>query len=319
MPELPRRPAAAVDTPATNRHGDAVQSGVSFLWLEITGKCQLQCTHCYADSGPTGVHGPMTREDWTDVLSQAEELGVRTVQFIGGEPSLHPDLPRLVHAALERSLEVEVFTNLVRISPSLWKTIDTPGVRLATSYYSDDADQHDEITGRARSHARTHANIQEVQRRSIPLRVGIIDVHEGQRVEQARDELTALGVVDVHLDRLRQVGRGRRDRDQTDAELCGSCAQGVAAVSTNGDVWPCVLARWITLGNVRTSTLADIVRDPLMKRAAQHLGARRRLDAGCDPRCCPNNMCDPQCSPSCSPSCRPAGNCRPSGNCAPRY
>lgn len=27
---------------------------VSFLWLEITGKCQLACEHCYVDSGPTG-------------------------------------------------------------------------------------------------------------------------------------------------------------------------------------------------------------------------------------------------------------------------
>lgn len=27
---------------------------VSFLWLETTGKCQLACEHCYADSGPTG-------------------------------------------------------------------------------------------------------------------------------------------------------------------------------------------------------------------------------------------------------------------------
>jgi len=23
-----------------------------FLWLEITGKCQLHSTHCYAESGP---------------------------------------------------------------------------------------------------------------------------------------------------------------------------------------------------------------------------------------------------------------------------
>lgn len=29
-----------------------------FLWLEITGRCQLACAHCYADSGPTGTHGP---------------------------------------------------------------------------------------------------------------------------------------------------------------------------------------------------------------------------------------------------------------------
>ena len=34
-----------------------------FLWLEITGKCQLECTHCYADSGPKGTHGTMATRD----------------------------------------------------------------------------------------------------------------------------------------------------------------------------------------------------------------------------------------------------------------
>jgi hypothetical protein len=27
------------------------------LWLELTGKCQLACVHCYADSGPDKGHG----------------------------------------------------------------------------------------------------------------------------------------------------------------------------------------------------------------------------------------------------------------------
>ena len=27
---------------------------VSFVWLEITGRCQLECVHCYADFGPRG-------------------------------------------------------------------------------------------------------------------------------------------------------------------------------------------------------------------------------------------------------------------------
>ena len=27
---------------------------VTFLELEVTGQCQLACTHCYAESGPAG-------------------------------------------------------------------------------------------------------------------------------------------------------------------------------------------------------------------------------------------------------------------------
>ncbi|MBO0880190.1 MAG: radical SAM protein [Mycobacterium sp.] len=66
----------------------------SFLWLEITGRCQLACVHCYADSGPAGTHGSMRRADWLRVMDQAARMGVRMVQFIGGEPTLHPRICR---------------------------------------------------------------------------------------------------------------------------------------------------------------------------------------------------------------------------------
>lgn len=55
-----------------------------FLWLDLTLKCQLRCTHCYNSSGPDGTHGAMPRDGWISVLDQAARLGVRSVQFIGG-------------------------------------------------------------------------------------------------------------------------------------------------------------------------------------------------------------------------------------------
>ena len=57
----------------------------SLLELEITGLCQLRCGHCYADSGPHGGHGTMTAEDWEKIITQAAALGIRAIQFIGGE------------------------------------------------------------------------------------------------------------------------------------------------------------------------------------------------------------------------------------------
>jgi MoaA/NifB/PqqE/SkfB family radical SAM enzyme len=131
------------------------------------------------------------------------------VQFIGGEPTLHPRLPHLVDHAVDVGLVVEVFSNLVHITDRLWEGFSRPGVQLACSYYSDDPAQHAAITKRP-IHARTRANIAEAVRRSIPLRVGVVDVAEGQRAQQAMTELAALGVTDVGYDRLRQVGRGVR-------------------------------------------------------------------------------------------------------------
>lgn len=145
--------------------------GTSFLWLEITDRCQLACGHCYADSGPTGSHGAMTVVDWVRVLDEAAALGAEMVQFIGGEPTLHPGLAQLVDHAVELGLAVEVFANLVHVTPGLWEMFSREGVRLACSYYSDDPAQHAAVTGRANSHVRTRANILEALRRSIPLRV----------------------------------------------------------------------------------------------------------------------------------------------------
>lgn len=297
---------------------------LSFAWLEITGRCQLRCEHCYADSGPQGTDGQMTVADWIRVIGQAAALGASSVQFIGGEPTLHRSLPVLVGHARDHGLVVEVFSNLLHVPPQVWKILAQPGVRLATSYYTDGADEHDSVTRRRGSYARTKANIAEAVRRAIPLRVGLISVRDGQRLERAYAELRSLGVTEFGFDRLRQVGRGVRDRKPSVSELCGHCGNGKIAVAADGNVWPCVFARWLSVGNVLYEHLAEIVSSTAMRDAERQVAEAAKKDKeqqkpGCDPLCCPSTMCDPQCSPSCSPSCRPAGNCRPVGNCAPKY
>ncbi len=292
-------------------------SSTSFLLLEITGKCQLECVHCYAESGPSGSHGAMTRADWLRVLDEAAELNVGMVQFIGGEPTLHPDLGELVEHAAGRGLVVEVFSNLVHVPSRIWEVFARPGVRLACSYYSDDPRQHAAITGR-RSHARTKANIVEALRRSIPLRVGVVDLGDEQRTELAVDELAALGVTNVGTDRLRGVGRGVRGEQASLDQLCGNCASGVLAIAPTGEVWPCVFSRWLPVGDVRTEPLAEIV------AGAAVAGVRAGLTEHFGPveMPCVPNMCDPQCGPNCGPACNPQGSrqpCSPRGGCRPNY
>jgi MoaA/NifB/PqqE/SkfB family radical SAM enzyme len=222
------------------------------LWLEVTGRCNLRCVHCYSASGPEGDHGTMSGADWRKVIEEAAILGPERVQFIGGEPTLYPALASLVRHALDCGLGVEVYSNLARpLPPELWELFALPGVRLATSYYTADAPAHELVTaGPAGSHRRTRANIVEALRRGIPLRVGVVQVTEDQDVEAAVADLRELGVAEVSFDRLRQVGRGVRDQEPGVEQLCGRCADGVLTVTPNGDVLPCVFAHWLVLGNV---------------------------------------------------------------------
>jgi MoaA/NifB/PqqE/SkfB family radical SAM enzyme len=100
-----------------------------------------RCRYCYAESGPDGQRGSLTETDWRSVVDQAERLGARMVQFIGGEPTLHPSLPALIDWARSHDVEVEVFFTLVHIKPALWEVLSRPRGAAATSYYSDGPDE----------------------------------------------------------------------------------------------------------------------------------------------------------------------------------
>src|SRR5712691_3636805 len=283
-------------------------SALRFLWLEITGKCQLACEHCYADSGPKGTNGVMTVEDWQRVIDEATTLGVERVQFIGGEPTLHPGLADLISYALGIGIGVEVFSNLVHVTPALWEAFQQPGVSLATSYYSPNADEHNAIT-RRRSHDKTLANIREALRRGITLRVGVIGMREGQQVGGAVTELRDLGVADVGVDYLRQVGRGVRDNNPSTAQLCGACGQGNAAVSPTGVLWPCIMSRWMGMGNVRETSLAHILDGS--EAAAVNEELRRAFAARCE-----SNRHSRSCNPDRNPYRLSGETCFPNG-CTP--
>jgi len=275
-----------------------------FLSLEVTGRCQLRCRHCYADSGPWGDHGTMTTLDWRRLVEEAAAMEVRMLQLIGGEPTLHPDLPDLVRHALDLGLKVEVYSNLARSIPErLWEVLALPGVALATSYHAADPETHDRVTGRRGSHRWTRANIVEALRRGIPLRVGVVAVSQDQDLQAAIADLEALGVAGIGVDRLREVGRGARDCAPDLDQLCGHCGEGRLAISPNGEAWPCVFARWLPLGRVdETVSLAEVYRASGAARARLQ---RMLRDLRGPERCGPDGGCAaPTCVPH-YPTCVP--------------
>jgi MoaA/NifB/PqqE/SkfB family radical SAM enzyme len=148
-------------------------------------------------------------------------------------------------------MAVEVYSNLLKVTPALWETFELAGVSLATSYSSSDAAEHDAITGR-RSHGRTWASIVEATRRGIVLRVGMVAVSDGQHVDAAVARLHELGITAISVDHVRRVGRGRggRDTDYDIRELCGQCARAQLMIGPDGTAYPCTMCRWLPLGNV---------------------------------------------------------------------
>lgn len=299
----------------------------SFLELEITSRCQLTCpSHCYAEAGPAKGHGTMTADDWKRVIAEAARIGVKEVQLIGGEPTMHPQFAELLTHALNCGLAVQVFSNLFRVRPEWWDLFTHPRVTLGTSYYSDTADEHDAITGRTGSHAKTRANIIEAISQGIPIKVGIIHMRDGQRADQARAEMEALGATRVHIDHVRQVGNAAHTAVTLPSvtQLCGACGNARAAIGPDGQVWPCVLSRFLhPAGNVRSDRLADVVAGDTWAALLSAIPRRTNNPSNCVPYSCTpkEDSCQPSpgvvtacnpnndgsdCSPAETPACNPA-------------
>ncbi|MER6607453.1 radical SAM protein [Streptomyces sp. NPDC000927] len=275
-------------------------SGIQSLELEITGKCQLTCSHCLSGSSPQADQGSMTFQDWRVVISDAAALGIGTIQIIGGEPTVHPRWRDLTEYALSLGRHVEVYSNLYKVHEEWWELFTHPAVTLATSYYSDDPAEHDKITGRSGSYVRTRCNIREAVTRDATVRAGIVDVLPDQRVAGARAELRSMGVSRINVDRARAVGRALLPgQAPTLEEMCGRCTRGRAAVLPNGGLAGCVLSRDFPVGNVRERRLADL----LGGEAWADLAARIPLPA--------RNACPPDDSGDCDPASTIA--------CGPKY
>ncbi len=142
----------------------------------------------------------------------------------------------------------------------------------------------------------------------LRLRGGVITTHVGQRAEGAVRDLGALGVDAVGADRTRAFGRGGCGVRPTVDDLCGYCAHGKIAVGPDGDVWPCVLGRFITLGNALRTPLADIWNSSSTDEARRMI--KEAHTDGLPQSCTP---------PQFLPVCGPCGPCVPSvEQCDPR-
>jgi MoaA/NifB/PqqE/SkfB family radical SAM enzyme len=308
--------------------GSAGRSILEMVWLELTTRCNLHCLHCYADAGVAApLQGRMSLDDWLAAIDEALDLGAGAIQFIGGEPTLHPHFRRLLdHVGKAKVGLVEVYTNATRLTDEIVGCLKDNGARVAASFYAAEPGVHDAITMRAGSWRRTVAGIERALTAGLPVRIGIIETAESEaHVPEAIAFLRRLGIREIGVDRERGIGRGRRQAADTAGEdfsqLCGRCGKARLCVTATGDVFPCVFSRRTSLGQARgglRSALASVALAGF--RASVELEQRSRIKLqGGRPFCQPGPSCAPSTAGPClpdqpQPCCPDIKPCRPWDN-----
>ena len=123
--------------------------GVTF---ELTYGCNLRCVHCY---NPTHRALPqeLTTSEICSLLDQIAELGVLTVTFTGGEPSVRPDIEHILRHARGQGLVIQLLTNATRMTPSFVTVLREVGVaQVNVSIYGATELTYERMTGVAGSY-----------------------------------------------------------------------------------------------------------------------------------------------------------------------
>lgn len=249
------------------------------LFIELTGRCNERCVHCYASSSPDvgeALEWPLIER----TLRQAKQLGFTTIQLTGGDPLLSPHLLEAARLTRNLGLGLEIYTNGLAFRAELARELSAIEARLAFSFYSHDAHVHDAVTNTPGSQERTLRAILLGIEYGMKVRVSIIATEaNADDVEQTRMFLLERGVPEsaVRASREMSVGRGAFRSDQAQfawGSTHGSAERrlGKLAVTYEGRVVPCIFDRSTVLGDIRREGLAQIV-----ERDVNELSLPRRL------------------------------------------
>ena len=116
------------------------------VW-NITRTCNLRCVHCYADSHAQAFEGELSWEQCCGVIDDLAAYGASALFLSGGEPLVHPQLPKSLELSTGAGPQVTISTNGTRITPELAALFKKLGVAYVGISLDGIGDVHDEFRG----------------------------------------------------------------------------------------------------------------------------------------------------------------------------
>lgn len=123
------------------------QKGERNIFLHILTACNLSCRHCYINKAQHGSKSLRKDQLLNWIILFADPEKKTNLIFLGGEPTLHADLPVAIEKAKELGFFVTVDSNGYLFNDLLEKTTPDLLDYLSFSLDGPDADTNDPIRG----------------------------------------------------------------------------------------------------------------------------------------------------------------------------
>jgi len=252
---------------------------LGMLFIEMTDQCNERCILCYASSSPD-CNDFLSLDEIKHSLDFARSIGQPFVQFTGGDPLIHKELVAAVAYASELDFQgIEIYTNGLLLSEALLNKLAPYQPRISFSLYADTAELHDAITQLPGSWEKTLSAMQRTKNMGFDIRAGIALMPENiecvDRMVPFLEKEVGMDAAHVRFDPVKQTGRGKfMDGVKqiliapSHAPKTGDVRRGKLCIAANGNVYPCVFSRNVSLGNIRQHSLSQIIEQLAQRKEA---------------------------------------------------
>ena len=272
--------------------------------IELTNDCNLNCVHCYNDSGHKR-EDELTLEEIYQLIDEIKRLGVLKINLSGGEPLMHPHFFEIAHYIRDSSLGLDLFTNGTLVTRRVAEKLKALNVlKVSVSLDSVTPEIHDVFRGKKGAWKRTIKGIQNLKTEGITIKVAVslsqLNLEEVVPLleffqKEGLHEYKFMPVFATGRKPPLEVGISPGDFEKASRTLfvwkknhniesqsfikregmlnCGiGCSSLV--IKSNGDVVPCpAFGRKAVLGTIRDQSLKSIWNDSSLLNRLRNLNA----------------------------------------------
>lgn len=263
---------------------------IKYAWLELTGSCNLKCIHCYGAFGNSNTckNNTMSIKDWKYVIDNLVKLKCTDIQLIGGEPMAYSGFFEILEYAHKSGMKrIDVFTNATFINEDNIKKLKDNGASIRISLYGHNDQTHEKITGIKGSFDKTQNALKLLKKYQIPSSIAVIIMKENENeLLDIKEYIKSLGYKYTGFDVIRPSSKNDTVNSHkiSNVELLkeryntyptftiserqfemnhwyNSCWNSKLAITSNGDVIPCIFERDNIVGNIRECDFQTILKN----------------------------------------------------------
>ena len=175
----------------------------------ITGKCNLNCRHCFMAADNTPLMTEFSWDQALNLLDGIEKTGIQTISLTGGEPMIHPNFIDIVKECSKRKIRInEIITNGTFITEEILDIFISLNCFPLFKVSFDGLNHHDWMRGLKGIEDKTIKIVKLLHEKGFRVRIQM-NLHKGN-VDTALDTLIMfdkMGVEELRLIRTTEAPR----------------------------------------------------------------------------------------------------------------